>query len=103
MAYPGAPANGGAFGPAQVPLCYYHDYFTLPNNDPFNNSYAEVLEPYRVPLVNNNVLLPVQVWDLAINCHPQGMPTTFTNCPSYKWQKCKFGICQEGNFLFHAK
>jgi hypothetical protein len=77
MAQPGANANAGALGPAQVPLCYYRDYFTSPENDPFNDSYAEVLEPYRVPLANNNVLTSAQVRDLAINCHPQGMPTAF--------------------------
>ena len=74
MAHAAAP---GVFGPAQAPVCYYRDYFSSPDQDPFNGVYAEALEPYRVPLANNNALNPAQVKTLAINCHSQRIPTAF--------------------------
>ena len=69
MNNPPAPAGGvGAVGPAQQPVaCHYRDFFSDASNDPFSGNYTQVLDPYGVPLANQNVLSPVEVQQLALS------------------------------------
>ena len=69
MNNPQAPAGGvGAVRPAQQPVaCHYRDFFSDASNDPFSGNYTQVLDPYGVPLANQNVLSPVEVQQLALS------------------------------------
>ena len=58
-------------GPAQPSLCYYRDYYLDPQTDIFQGNYTAALEPYVIPLPNQNVPTPVRVQDLAINVRPK--------------------------------
>ena len=74
-----APAGGvGAVGPAQQPVaCHYRDFFSDASNDPFSGNYTQVLDPYGVPLANQNVLSPVEVQQLALSGQTQRVPSAF--------------------------
>ena len=67
----------GAAGPAQPVACHYRSYFGDPTNDPFGGSYAQVLEPYMVPLANQAVITPAQVQTLALSGQTQNVPSAF--------------------------
>ena len=67
----------GAAGPAQPVSCYYRNYFGDPSNDPFGGAYAQVLQPYSVPLANQNIPTPAQVQTLALSGQTQDVPSAF--------------------------
>jgi hypothetical protein len=64
--------------PAHASLnCLYRDFYSDATNDPFNGNYAPVLQPYGIALANQNAATPVQVQELACDCHSQNIPTAF--------------------------
>ena len=71
-----APALAG-LGTAQPSLYYYRDFFTDPASDVFQGNYAAALEPYAVPLANQNVPTPATVQEQALSCHNQNVPSAF--------------------------
>ena len=79
MNHPGAAGLGGAgaLGPAQPVACHYRDYFSDASNDPFGGNYTQVLQPYGVPLANQNVLSPAEVQQLALSGQTQRVPSAF--------------------------
>ena len=56
-AAPNNPPIAG-LGTAQPSLYYYRDYFSDPRTDVFQGNYAAALQPYGVPLANQNVPTP---------------------------------------------
>jgi len=75
-AVPGIAPTVGT-GPAQPSMCYYHDYYSDPQTDIFQGNYAAALDPYLIPLANQNVPTPVRVQDLAANYQAQDVPSAF--------------------------
>lgn len=71
------PPGGGAVGPAQPVSCFYRDFFSDANNDPFNGDYAQVLQPYGVNLAGQNVPTPVEIQQLALSGQTQRVPSAF--------------------------
>ena len=68
----------GTIGPAQPVACHYRDFFSDASNDPFSGNYTQVLNPYGVPLANQNVLSPAEVQQqLALSGQTQRVPSAF--------------------------
>ena len=74
-----APTNPpiAGLGTAQPSLHYYRDYFSDPRTDVFQGNYAAALQPYGVPLANQNVPTPARVQELALSCQNQNVPSAF--------------------------
>ena len=69
--------NAGLVPAQEVVSQTYCDYFAQPEHDLFSGEYTDVLAPYQIPLVNQDVLTPSTAQTLSLNCASQNVPTAF--------------------------